>query len=427
MYDALGNRVVRRSTNGSGTTLTTYAFGIEEHNYTGSGVNQSNQYYYALSGRLLGSSNGTSTTFFLTDALGSILASMSNTAGSAVINGNQDYGPYGNQLYTQGTIGTAKGFTGQYNDTLTGLDYYNARYYDPVIGRFLSADTVEGNMQGVDPYAYVSDNPETSNDPTGHCGGWWDVGCEAQQAWNQTTQVAQTIWNDGFVQPFNSTAHALQNAWNDGFVRPWNASVQAYQHMQDLVVKPLVSLATKIVIAVVVTVLIVAAVIAVIGHGAKSKNTGNIGRSEAKNINNHARRLWQDNGSNSSLNYGGGYVKLSNGKALYSYDGKGLKDHAFISKTDDHTEMQVLRWADGFISKNNVAKGSTITLVILTRNYPCGGCQDGIKGWADRYKAIGINVILAVWYLAPGKGGGILKQAMYINTQENIYTTYPER
>jgi RHS repeat-associated protein len=66
-------------------------------------------------------------------------------------------------------MGTAKGFTGQYQDA-TGLDYYNARYYDPVVGRFLSADTVQGNSGGLDPYAYVQDNPETHNDPTGHCG-----------------------------------------------------------------------------------------------------------------------------------------------------------------------------------------------------------------------------------------------------------------
>jgi len=47
--------------------------------------------------------------------------------------------------------------------------YYQARYYDPKVGVFLSADAVEGNGVGRDPYAYVGDNPETKNDPTGHC------------------------------------------------------------------------------------------------------------------------------------------------------------------------------------------------------------------------------------------------------------------
>jgi len=62
---------------------------------------------------------------------------------------------------------TTKGFTGQYADSVTGLDYYNARYYDPVAGVFLSADSVQGNMQGMNPYGYVRGNPETNTDPTG--------------------------------------------------------------------------------------------------------------------------------------------------------------------------------------------------------------------------------------------------------------------
>jgi RHS repeat-associated protein len=81
--------------------------------------------------------------------------------------GNQLYGPYGNQLYQSGSLNTNKGYTGQYADPLSGLDYYNARYYDPVVASFLSADTVQGNMQGMDPYTYVGQNPETLNDPTG--------------------------------------------------------------------------------------------------------------------------------------------------------------------------------------------------------------------------------------------------------------------
>jgi len=89
------------------------------------------------------------------------------------VQGNQVYSPYGSSRYQQGSMDTTKGFTGQYNDAVTGLDYYNARYYDPVVGRFLSADKATGNMQGADPYAYVGGNPETKNDPTGQmpCAG----------------------------------------------------------------------------------------------------------------------------------------------------------------------------------------------------------------------------------------------------------------
>jgi RHS repeat-associated protein len=174
LYDASGERVLRRSYDGTTTTLIVYAFGEEEHQYAYSGsgssaTNTSNTYYYDLGGQLLGTWDGasTATTFLLADTLGSVVSSFNNLASGAQVLGDQVYGPYGNQRTQQGTIGTSKGFTGQYNDWLTGLDYYGARYYDPVIGQFLSADVVQGNVQGLDPYSYVGDNPESRTDPTG--------------------------------------------------------------------------------------------------------------------------------------------------------------------------------------------------------------------------------------------------------------------
>jgi hypothetical protein len=47
------------------------------------------------------------------------------------------------------------------------LDYYGARYYDPVVGLFVSADKRLGDVQGANPYEYVGQNPETNTDPTG--------------------------------------------------------------------------------------------------------------------------------------------------------------------------------------------------------------------------------------------------------------------
>jgi RHS repeat-associated protein len=93
-----------------------------------------------------------------------VLASFSASA----IQGEQLYSPYGTRRYTVGTLGTDKGYTGQFHDNVTGLDYYHARYYDPVAGVFLLPDRVQGNKQGMDPYSYVAGNPETKTDPTGH-------------------------------------------------------------------------------------------------------------------------------------------------------------------------------------------------------------------------------------------------------------------
>ncbi len=66
LYDASGQRMLRRFTNGNGTTILTYPFGIEEHQYSGSGSNQWNISYYFLVGRLLGSLDGNGTQFYLT-------------------------------------------------------------------------------------------------------------------------------------------------------------------------------------------------------------------------------------------------------------------------------------------------------------------------------------------------------------------------
>ncbi|MHB8595880.1 MAG: RHS repeat-associated core domain-containing protein [Ktedonobacteraceae bacterium] len=166
-YDATGDRVLRRSVSGGATAITVYAFGSEEYTYDGTGNLQSSTHYYSLGGQLVGALTGTSTNLFLTDALGSVLESLSNIAGSAAIEGNQTFSPYGTPLHSQGTMGTNLAFTGQYHDALTGFDYYGARYYDPVAGVFLSADIVQGNLVGADPYTYVGGNPETFTDPTG--------------------------------------------------------------------------------------------------------------------------------------------------------------------------------------------------------------------------------------------------------------------
>ena len=104
----------------------------------------------------------------LTDDLGSVRTSITNQAGTATVAGYMGYGPFGFVQYHAGQTDTNKGYTGQYTDPLSGLDYYVARYYDPVAGLFLSADTVQSNLQGFDPYAYVGNNPETNSDPSGN-------------------------------------------------------------------------------------------------------------------------------------------------------------------------------------------------------------------------------------------------------------------
>ena len=83
----------------------------------------------------------------------------------------QTYKPWG-EVLTAGTLPTKYTFTGQYSEVdLFGLVYYNARWYDPALGRFMQADSVipgKGNPQAWDRFAYTANNPINLTDPTGH-------------------------------------------------------------------------------------------------------------------------------------------------------------------------------------------------------------------------------------------------------------------
>lgn len=68
---------------------------------------------------------------------------------------------------------TRVGFTGHEMLDTVQLVHMRGRVYDPVIGRFLSADPVIGDLadsQQVNPYAYVGNRPLSYTDPTGRFG-----------------------------------------------------------------------------------------------------------------------------------------------------------------------------------------------------------------------------------------------------------------
>jgi RHS repeat-associated protein len=106
----------------------------------------------------------------VSDTLGSTTVALSASGGVAA---DQLFTPYGATRYASGTMPTSYGFTGQRLDP-SGLSYFNARYYDGVVGQFVSADSV----QGPNRYAYVSGNPETYIDPTGEMGLRWGLSPE---------------------------------------------------------------------------------------------------------------------------------------------------------------------------------------------------------------------------------------------------------
>jgi RHS repeat-associated protein len=103
--------------------------------------------------------------YLLNDDLGGTSLVLTSGGGVQAV---QLYAPYGAVRYSQGTVPTTYNYTGQRLDSETGLLYYGFRYYDPVVGQFVRADSVESNAGGMDGYGYVGSNPESKTDPTGH-------------------------------------------------------------------------------------------------------------------------------------------------------------------------------------------------------------------------------------------------------------------
>lgn len=115
--------------------------------------------------------------FYHPDHLGSvrmITGSSGMPAAGGEFGGASDvnYTPYGSIHRTDsgGPDIFRHKYTGQEEDRESGLLYYKARYYDPFIGRFLSADSIlaTNDPQGLNRYMYVGGNPVKFNDPGGH-------------------------------------------------------------------------------------------------------------------------------------------------------------------------------------------------------------------------------------------------------------------
>jgi RHS repeat-associated protein len=106
--------------------------------------------------------------YFLTDQIDSVKV-VTDDSGDVVT--RMEYLPYGETWFQEGDESNAPKFNSQELDSETNFYYYNARFYDPSICRFVTADTVidgEGSAAGWNRFSYVKNNPIIYKDPTGH-------------------------------------------------------------------------------------------------------------------------------------------------------------------------------------------------------------------------------------------------------------------
>ena len=248
IYDADGQRVEKGQVSTFSCNMATngykaehaYALGQSGEQITevdGSGHWLHTNVYAA--GKLFASydQNGNSLNFQLTDWVGTRRV-QTNYAGAPEASFQSL--PFGSRLisipatdctpdqdcYPADMTGTPLHFTGKERDTESGLDYFGARYYSSMSGRFISPDWSAkeeavpyaklNNPQTLNLYAYVGNNPLTSIDIDGHrslaagspqgCAGNGSVGCSpseqedqdlARKAQEQAQQQSSASSTDG--------------------------------------------------------------------------------------------------------------------------------------------------------------------------------------------------------------------------------------
>ncbi|MGC4173856.1 RHS repeat-associated core domain-containing protein [Demequina sp.] len=166
LYDAAGQRFAALT----GTTATIY-MGSWEATDSNTGANPATgaddisvtRFYSAGGVQLASKTTGGQLLITLGDVQGSAQVTVDPTG----VTTSNAYTPYGVKR-DGSTVASAHGWLNQIADP-TGLTYLNARYYDPVLGRFISPDPLmnPADPRTLDPYRYADNNPIVYTDATG--------------------------------------------------------------------------------------------------------------------------------------------------------------------------------------------------------------------------------------------------------------------
>ncbi len=164
--------------------------------------------------------------FFLSDWLGSKRVQTDDVGNSPLTWSNL---PFGDGLVPAGDSASEQHFTGKERDTESGLDYFGARYYASIMGRFMSPDwstKIEpvpysklDNPQTLNLYAYVGNNPLSLTDSDGHQD---DAGDHVVCAGNSNCHTVDDKIRGGEKAQQNSAVDSLVSAQDAARANPQN-------------------------------------------------------------------------------------------------------------------------------------------------------------------------------------------------------------
>ena len=204
-YDPVGHRSQKQS--GGVTTQFVLAGDEEIADFTGSGVGIAQMLTVRGIGGLpvaavqpATAGSAESIVYYHHDVLGSTVAGTAPGQAAAEVFSYGEFGAPG-----AGSALTYR-FVGYRYDTETGLYYVRARYYSPVLGRFLQTDPI-GLGGGTNLYAYVGNDPVNGTDPSGLMA---DKATNAvASAWSNISNFIGDLGQKWWVQGLGSAVVAI--------------------------------------------------------------------------------------------------------------------------------------------------------------------------------------------------------------------------
>jgi RHS repeat-associated protein len=130
----------------------------------------------------------------------------------------------------QGALKQTHLYSGEYVDADTQLVYLRARWYDPRIGRFVSADPFEGRPQdprSLNRYVYAHNDPVHGTDPSGKFTDWAQFGRDVEAEVKRQYESAF---------PMHNVSFGKQLRYEGGFWKPdiQNFTLSVYQEIKPL-------------------------------------------------------------------------------------------------------------------------------------------------------------------------------------------------
>ena len=145
------------------------------------------------------------------------------------------YRPFGGEAAQSGTLENDYQFAGKGFDAEANLYYFNARWYDAEIGRFISEDPVWGNIrdpQSLNRFAYGRNNPFRYTDPSGRL-SFDDLYDPDNRSYSVNKDTGEIRYGDSGREGDSDGVHVVGDTWSS-WISPYDNASPGEDSVADI-------------------------------------------------------------------------------------------------------------------------------------------------------------------------------------------------